>query len=89
MQKRISFGTNYGRVNSNLKAVMDRKEISINTMSKLADIKYHVVKRYYYNNDLYHVDLQLLAKFCYILDCKISDILEYEYSEENIASTRV
>ena len=88
MQKRISFGMNYGRVNSNLKAVMDRKEISINTMSKLADIKYHVVKRYYYNN-LYQVDLQLLAKFCYILDIKISDILEYEYSEENIASTRV
>ena len=35
-------------------------------MSRLADIKYDVVKRYYYD-EIYQADLRLLAKFCYIL----------------------
>ena len=88
MQKRITFETYYGKVNSNLKAVMDRKEISINVMSRLADIKYDVVKRYYYD-EIYQADLQLLAKFCYILDCKIEDILCYSYSNEVVSNARV
>lgn len=80
MQKSITWGTNYGKVKSNLKCIMDSKLISINDMSRLAGIKYDVVKRYYYN-DIYQADLQILAKFCYILDCNISDILDYEYSK--------
>ena len=83
MHKEITLGSYYGKVNSNLKAVMDKKEISINLMSKLAEIKYDVVKRYYYN-ELYQVDLQILAKLCYILECSIDDILNYEYIEEPI-----
>ncbi len=78
MHKEITLGTYYGKVNSNLKAVMDEKEISINLMSKLAGIKYDVVKRYYYD-EIYQVDLQILAKFCYILNCHVEEILSYDY----------
>lgn len=72
----VEYETEYGYVYCNLKELMDEKRITISMMSKLAKIKYDVVKRYYYN-EMYQTDLQILAKFCYVLECKISDILKY------------
>ena len=76
MKKIIDYETDYGYVYCNLKYLMDKQGISINMMSRLSKTKYDVVKRYYYN-EIYQVDLQILAKFCYVLGCKISDILIY------------
>lgn len=80
MKRNITYSTYFGYVYCNLKELMDKKNISINLMSKLADIKYDVVKRYY-TGEIYHVDLQILAKFCYILECDIQKILNYEYEK--------
>lgn len=81
MKRVIDGVTDFGKINSKLKEVMVSKNISINDMSKIANIKYDVVKRYYYNN-VYQVDLQIIAKFCYVLNCNIHDIFYYECSEE-------
>lgn len=80
MQRTISWGTDFGKINFALKELMDSKNISISDMSKLADVKYDVVKRYY-SNDLYQIDLQILAKFCYVLNCNVNNILNYENSK--------
>lgn len=81
MRKYITIETNYGMLYSNLKRVMDRKNISINMMSKLTGIKYDVIKRHYYN-ETFQADYNTLAKFCYVLGCKIEDILVYECTSE-------
>ena len=65
----------------NLNELMDKKGISISTMSKLANVKYEIVKKYY-NGENYAFTSEILAKFCYILDCEIDDILIYETSED-------
>lgn len=79
MKRNITIETNYGMLHSNLKKIMDRKNISINMMSKLTGIKYDVVKRHYYNES-FQADYHTLAKFCYVLGCKIEDLLEYDSS---------
>ena len=56
---------------------MDKKNISINTMSKYANIRYETVKKYY-NNECFWYDSDILAKFCYVLECKVDDLLVYE-----------
>ena len=63
--KEIDYKTNFGNVKLKLNELMDKKGISISTMSKLANVK-----------------SEILAKFCYILDCEIDDILIYETSED-------
>lgn len=78
--KKIYYEINYGVIRNNLKELMDQKHISIYTMSKLTNTKYEVVKAYY-NDNLYQYSKEILAKFCYILDCNISDIIIYEKSE--------
>ena len=79
--KEIDYKTNFGNVKLKLNELMDKKGISISTMSKLANVKYEIVKKYY-NVENYAFTSEILAKFCYILDCEIDDILIYETSED-------
>lgn len=56
---------------------MDKNNISINEMSRYANIRYETVRKYYHN-DCYWYDSEALAKFCYVLGCNIGDLLKYE-----------
>lgn len=67
----------YGKVEIKLSSIMDKRNISIYQMSKLASLKYSTVKSYYTNSPITRIDLDVIAKMCYVLDCNISDILEY------------
>lgn len=67
----------YGKVDITLKDIMDKKNISVYKMSKLTELKHSTVKSYYNNAPLTRVDLDVVAKMCYVLDCNVSDILEY------------
>ena len=70
---------NYGKVEIKLKTIMDKKNISIYQLSQLASLKHSTVKNYYNNMPITRVDLDVISKFCYVLNCKIEDILEYVY----------
>ena len=72
-----AIGTEFGFVYCDLKSIMIKKHISIYKISKLADIKYDVIKRYYYNQIIKY-DAFVLAKLCFVLNCSISDLLKYE-----------
>lgn len=67
----------YGKVQINLNNLMDKYNISIYQMSKLTGLKYNTIKSYYINAPLTKVDLDVVAKMCYVLNCSIADILEY------------
>ena len=68
--RKIESNTNFGTIYINLKKLMDENNISISEMSRKADMKYDVVKKYYYN-DSYSYSTETLAKFCYVLECDI------------------
>lgn len=72
----------FGSIIINLKDIMDEKKISINQMSKLANLRYETVRKYYYN-EVYLLDVDVLSKFCYFLDIDISTLLTYEYENIN------
>ena len=77
IEKEITYLTDFGGIVVNLKEQMDKKNISINLMSRLSNIKYEIVKKYYYG-DNYGASFEIIAKFCYILDCNVEDILVYK-----------
>ena len=58
-----------------VKEVMDNKGVSISELSKIADIKYDIVKRYYYG-EIVRYDSEVLKKFYIYLDCKIDDLIK-------------
>lgn len=58
--------------------VMDARGITRNRLRTLTGVKYDVIDRYYKGQDIALVDLDFLAKVCYVLDCKIEDLLQYK-----------
>lgn len=66
----------YGLMIVNIKDIMRKKDMSIYRLGKETGIKYHLLKKNYYN-ELYRIDLANVAKICYILNCKVSDIIRY------------
>ncbi|MCL2696143.1 MAG: helix-turn-helix transcriptional regulator [Clostridiales bacterium] len=67
----------YGRVHIKLKEVMAQKQITRNRLCVLTGIKFDTVQKYYLGC-VYRIDVDVLAKFCYALDCQIHDIIEYK-----------
>ena len=77
MENGIFLLRNYGKIKINIKKIMDVKKITRNRLSVLTGATYNVINRYY-NNDISRVDLDVLARICYVLECNVSDFLEYE-----------
>lgn len=75
-EKVILWNTTYGKIQCNLKSIMKKQNISMYKLIKLTSLKYEVISKYYYNN-VYRYDSDVLAKFCYVLDCEPSDIIVY------------
>ena len=70
--------TEYGHVKVTLANVMDARGITRNRLRTLTGVKYDVIDRYYKGQDIALVDLDFLAKVCYVLDCKVEDLLQYK-----------
>ena len=68
----------YGKVEIKLSSIMDKNNINIYQMSKYTDLKYSIFN-YYNNCPFIRVGLDIISKFCYILNCNIEDILKYIY----------
>ena len=67
----------YGKININLKQIIDSKKISRSKLSSMVALSYDLVNRYY-NNKVNRVDLDVISRFCYVLNCNINDILVYK-----------
>ena len=77
MERRIVERKDYGEVQIILSKVLKSKGITVNKLSTLVDSRYDTVKSYVDNN-IQRTDLDLLARICYALDCKLQDIIEYK-----------
>ena len=70
----------YGKIKIRLSEIMDKKGITRNKMRSLTGVKYEVIDRYYKAQNVERVDLDFLAKACFVLNCTVSDLLEYDKS---------
>ncbi len=74
----ISYQTaEYGYIRVKLADVMHDRGITRNRLRKITGIKYDVITRYYKGECIERADLDFLAKVCFVLNCKIEDLLEY------------
>lgn len=69
---------NYGRVVLTIQEMMEKRGMARTRLAGLIGAKYTVVNRYYKGEVLSKVDLDILAKICFVLDCDIQDVLKYE-----------
>lgn len=72
----------YGRVQVKLAQVLDSRGITRNRLRALTGVKYDVIDRYYKGSSVEMADLDFLAKVCYVLDCQVGDLLEYQRPQQ-------
>ena len=70
----------YGTITFKLKELLDKRGIARTKLAKAANVNYTVIKRLY-DGDLVKLDLDVIAKVCYVLECEVSDIIEYQPSK--------
>jgi len=68
----------YGKVNMRLKEIMDAKGIKRHTLARAVDTRFEVIDKWY-NNKVENLDLDILARLCFVLECSIEDLLHYTY----------
>ena len=79
--KPVLMRANYGKVELRLAEIMDERGISRNQLAKMIDARFEVVSKWY-KGEVEKMDLDILARICYALDCKAEDIMQYVPCEE-------
>lgn len=66
----------YGKVTLKLAALMDARGITRNRFARLVNTRYEVVDKWY-KGHVEKLDLDVLARVCFVLGCSVQDLLEY------------
>lgn len=66
----------YGKIDICLKQVMDSKGITRNYLAKASNTRFEVINKWYSNN-VEKLDLDVLSRICYVLECSPADIIKY------------
>ena len=66
----------YGNISIHLKELIEEKGITRYRLAKLADTRFEVVEKWC-SGTVERIDSDVLARFCYILDCDVTDIIRY------------
>lgn len=67
----------YGNITIHLKELIEERRITRYRLAKLADTRFEVVEKWC-SGTVERIDTDVLARFCYILNCEITDIIRYQ-----------
>ena len=66
----------YGTIRIKLDELIEQQGISKNKLSHKAEMQRTQINNYC-NNNITRLDIDVLARICTVLDCKIGDLLEF------------
>lgn len=75
---------NYGRINIKLKEILEAQCMSRNELATSIGCNFDVISRWY-NNDVSRIDLDVLARACFVLNCNPDDLIQYEIQKDEPA----
>ena len=67
---------NFGHIHIKLSDLMKKQGISISKLAFRSETQRTQLKAYI-RNDIQRVDLAVLARLCYALECSLDDLVEY------------
>lgn len=70
-----------GNIKIKLNDIMEDRKISTYELSTKANIRFQTIKMLR-ENTAKRIDFEVLKKLCFVLNCSVSDIIEYEYEVE-------
>ena len=77
MENSIFMPKNYGMIIFSFDKVMDKKQINRNQLASRAGIRFEVADRFY-NGKIERMDIDVLARVCFVLDCDVADVMSFQ-----------
>lgn len=71
----------YGRVHIRLNEILVTRGITRNQLATAVNSKFQIIDKWC-KDDVERMDLDLLARICYALDCSVESIIEYSAVKE-------
>lgn len=66
----------YGEIHIHLRELLEQKNMKRNELARAANTRFEVVDKWF-RDDVEKIDTDVLARFCFVLGCRVEDILEY------------
>ena len=67
----------YGKIQFCFKEVMDSRDINRNQLANRTGIRFEVANRYY-NGQIERMDMDILARICFVLNCDVADVMKFQ-----------
>ena len=64
-----------------LRELMEQRGVSRNQLAKLINVRFEVVNKWF-GGQVEKMDLDVLARICYALGCRVEDVLTYRPGEK-------
>ena len=77
MESSILYARDYGGICLRLRELMDQQGINRNQMARRIGTRFGVVNKWYHG-EMEKLDMDILARLCFVLDCQVGDLLEYK-----------
>jgi len=77
LQRQVIEYKDFGFIEVKLDELMKKEKITTYELSNRANVRFNTIKNLRENKALTRIDFEVLAKICYILNCKTTDIIDY------------
>ena len=67
----------YGHIEVNIKDLMDKRDISRNALARKIGTRFEVINKWY-SGHVEKIDADVLARLCFVLECRPEDIIVYK-----------
>ena len=78
LSKQVVEYKDFGYVVIKLDKIMKERNISTYELSSKAGIRFQTVKKLREGTEVTRINLDVISKLCYVLECKIQDLMEYQ-----------
>lgn len=65
-----------GEIKLHLKEILEEKDVSLNQLSFRAEMQ-RTQLRNYRDNKIQRLDIDILKRLCYVLECDLTELIEY------------
>ncbi|MCI8956445.1 MAG: helix-turn-helix transcriptional regulator [Eubacterium sp.] len=72
----------FGTIKLHLKELMEERNLSLTKLSFRAEIQRTQLK-HYYDEDIQRLNMTVLSRLCYVLNCTLNDLIEYIPPEDS------
>ena len=77
LNKNVLEYKDFGFVKFKLDQIMEERKITVYELSSKANVGFQTIKKLKEGEDLTRINLDVIAKICYVLECELFDLMEY------------